>query len=74
MSFPANGLTMDGTSNVMRRTKGSATKTTVSCPNIIRMYNASIGGVNVIDQKMAAYGLNCKSKIQSLFEDIFRSH
>ena len=36
---------MDGTSNAMRRTKGSATKTPVSCLNIIKMYNASMGGV-----------------------------
>ena len=46
---------INGTPNVMRRTKGSATKTPVSCPNIIKMYNASMGGADVIDQKMAAY-------------------
>ena len=40
---------MDGTSNVMRRTNGSATKTPVSSPNIIKMYNASMGGADVID-------------------------
>ena len=28
---------LDGTSNVMRRTKGFATKTPVSCPNIIML-------------------------------------
>ena len=39
----------------MRPTKGSATKTPVSCPNIIKMYNVSIGGVDVIDEKTAAY-------------------
>ena len=54
---------MDGTSNVMRRTKGSATKTPVSCPNIIKMYNASMGDVDVIDQKAAAYRLDRKNKL-----------
>ena len=54
---------MDGTSNVMRRTKGSATKTPVSCPNIIKMYKASMGDVDVIDQKAAAYRLDRKNKL-----------
>ena len=54
---------MDGTSNVMRRTKGSATKTPVSCPNVIKMYNSSMGDVDVIDQKAAAYRLDCKNKL-----------
>ena len=43
---------IDGTSNVTRRTKGSATKTLVLCTNIIKMCNASMGGV---DQKTATY-------------------
>ena len=56
---------MDGTSNVMRRAEGSATKTPVSCPNIItKMYNASMGGVDVIDQKTAAFRLDRKSKFR----------
>ena len=46
---------MDGTSNVMRRTKGSATKTLVSFLNVIKIYNGSMCGVDVIDQKTAAY-------------------
>ena len=57
---------MGGTSNVMRRTKGSATKalTPVSRPNIIKMYNTSMGGVDFIDQKTAAYRLDPKSKFR----------
>ena len=55
---------MDGTSNVMRRTKGSATKTPVSCPNIIKIYNESMGGVDVIHQKTAAYQLDRKSRFR----------
>ena len=55
---------MDGRSNVMRQTKGSVTKTPVPCPNIIKMYNASIGFVDVIDQKTTAYRLDRKSKFR----------
>ena len=40
---------MDRTSNVMKQSKGSATKASVSCPNKIKMYNASISGVYVVD-------------------------
>ena len=35
-----NNEGMDGTSNVLRQTKGFTTKTPVWCPNIIKMYNA----------------------------------
>ena len=52
---------IDGTSNVTRRTKGSATKTLVLCTNIIKMCNASMGGV---DQKTATYWLDRKSKFR----------
>ena len=55
---------IDGTSNVMRQIKGSATKKPMSCPNIIKMYNSNMGGVGVIDQKTAAYHLDCKSKFR----------
>ena len=55
---------MNGTSNVMRRTKGPATKTPVSCPNIIKIYNESTGGVDVIHQKTAAYQLDRKSRFR----------
>ena len=61
---------MDGTSNVIRQSKGSATKTPVSCPNI-KMYNASMGGVDVIDQKTAAYRLSRKSKIRFYWRIFF---
>ena len=62
---------MDGTSNVMRRSKGSATKTPVSCPNIIKMYNVSMSGVDVIDQKTAAYRLGRKSKTRFYWRIFF---
>ena len=44
----------------MRQTKGSATKTLISCPNIIRFYNN--GGLDIMDQKTATYKLDRKSK------------
>ena len=31
--------------------KGSVTKTPVSCPNIIKFYNNGMGGVNIKDKK-----------------------
>ena len=55
---------MDGMSNVMWRIKGSTTKTPVLRPNIIKKYNASMGGVDIIDQKTAAYRLDCKRKFR----------
>ena len=41
---------MSGVCNVMRRTKGSATKAPASCPNI-KLYNNDMGGVDIIDKK-----------------------
>ena len=53
---------MSGVSNKMRQTEGSPTKTSVSCHNIIKLYNNGKGGVDIIDQKTAAYRLDRKSK------------
>ena len=38
---------------VMRRKKGSTTKATVSCPNIIKLYNIDMDGVDIMDKKTA---------------------
>ena len=46
----------------MRQTKGLATKTRISCPNIIKLYNNSMGGVDIVDQKTAAYRNDRKTK------------
>ena len=48
----------------MRRTKGSSTRTTLSCPNIIKMYNASLGSVDVIDEKRLHIDQIVKKKIR----------
>ena len=53
---------MSGVSNLMGGTKRSASKTPVFCRNIIKRYNNPLGGVNIMDQKTAAYRLNYKSK------------
>ena len=53
---------MSGTYNVMRQTKGSATKIPVSCSNIIKFFNNDMVGVNIMDCKTAVYRLDCKSK------------
>ena len=62
---------MSGVSNKMRQTKGSPTKTSVSCRNIIKLYNNGKGGVDIIDQKTAAYRLDRKSKY---VDNVFWSH
>ena len=62
---------MSGVSNKMRQTEGSPTKTSVSCRNIIKLYNNGKGGVDIIDQKTAAYRLDRKSKY---VDNVFWSH
>ena len=53
-----------GNSTVQRRMKGSATKIPVDCPNIVKLYNKGMGGVDLMDQKAAAYRLDRKSKFR----------
>ena len=55
---------MTTTSTVFRRRKGSASKFQVPCPDIIKMYNQGIGGVDFVDQGTAAYNLDAKSFIR----------
>ena len=49
------------TSSVLRRVKGKREKSAVACPNIVKMYNANMGGVDILDQKTATYRLDRKS-------------
>ena len=49
-------------SYVMKRTKGSAPKTSVSWPNTIVFYSNDMCGVDVMNQKTTAYRLDCKIK------------
>ena len=46
------------------RAKGSATKTVQNCPTVIKMYKASMGGVDLLDQRVAAYRADRKSKFR----------
>ena len=48
-------------SSVSRRVKGKSATILVLCPSIIKEYNNGMGGVDLLDQKMAAYNLDRKS-------------
>ena len=60
----SNGEGMTVTSTVVRRPKGSASKVQVPCPNVIKMYKQRMGGVNLVDQRIASYSLDCKSLVR----------
>ena len=55
---------MDEVTTVYRRLKGSATKPLIDCPNIVKLYNHGMGGVDLIDQRTSTYHLDRKSKIR----------
>ena len=55
---------MESTSNVLRRQKGSASKMQVACPDVIKTYNKGMGGVDLMDQRAAAYRLDRKSSVR----------
>ena len=67
--FGNHGVTMADTclqecnkvSTVTRRVKGQSTKIPVPCSEIIKDYNCGMGGVDLLDQKTAAYKLDSKS-------------
>ena len=44
--------------SVQRREKGSKTKSLVPCPKVVKLYNSGMVGVDVIDQRSAAYHLD----------------
>ena len=50
--------------SVQRSEKGSKTKSFVTCPKVVKLYNSSIGGVDLIDQRTAAYRLDRKSSVR----------
>ena len=41
-----------------RGEKGSKTKSLVPCSKVVRLYNSSMGGVDLMDQRIAAYRLD----------------
>ena len=50
----------DKISTISRRVKGQSAKIPVPCPEIIKDYNSGMGGVDLLDQKTAAYKLDSK--------------
>ena len=77
--FDNRGVIMVGTcleecnkvSTVRRRVKGQNAKIPVPCPQIIKDYNSSMGGVDLFDQKTAAYRLDRKSSGTVITLDYF---
>lgn len=55
---------LQAVSSVQRRMKGSSSKVSVSCPDVIKRYNKGMGGVDLFDQRTAAYHLDRKSSIR----------
>lgn len=51
--------------------KGSATKESVSCPNVVKLFNNSKRGVDLIDQKTVVYRLDRKSKFRFYLRMLF---
>ena len=54
---------MNGILSVQRGEKGSKTKSLVPCPKVVKLCNSSMGGVEVMDQRTAAYRLVRKSYV-----------
>ena len=50
--------------SAQRSEKGSKTKSFVTCTKVVKLYNSSIGGVDLIDQRTAAYRLDRKSSVR----------
>ena len=54
---------IEGMANVLpvqRRVKGSATKSAIPCPTVVKLYNNGMGRVDLMDQRNAAYWLDWK--------------
>ena len=51
-------------SSVQTREKGSTTKSAIPCPTVVKLYNNGMGGVDLMDQRTAAYQLDRKSSVR----------
>ena len=54
---------MNNILSAQRRKKGSKTKSLVPCPKVAKLCNSSMGGVEVMDQRTAAYRMDRKSSV-----------
>ena len=50
--------------SVQRREKGSMTKYSLPCPKVVKLYNSSMSGVDLMDQHTAVYRLGWKSSVR----------
>ena len=50
--------------SVQKREKGSKTKSSVPCPEVLKLYNTGMGGVDLMDQRTTAYRLDRKSPVR----------
>ena len=55
---------MQTKSSVQRQVRGSAAKVNVSCPDVIKFHNKGMGGMDLLDQRTAAYHFDRKSSIR----------
>ena len=46
--------------SVLRREKGSKTKSSVPCPKVAKLYNSGRGGNDLMDQRNVAYRFGSK--------------
>ena len=50
--------------SVQRRENGSKTKFLAPCPKVVKLYNSGMGGIDLMDQRTAAYRLDRKSSVR----------
>ena len=55
---------MSDVSSVQKWENGFATKSALPYPTVVKIYNNIMGGVDLMDQRTAAYWLDCKSSVQ----------
>ena len=62
---------MNNILSVQRREKGSNTKSLVPCSKVVKLYNSSMGGFDLMDQSTAAYCLDRKSSVRFYLHILF---